>query len=229
MDERVVVVGGAGVDTIVWVPSLPVPVVDSVLVGPIERYVGHSGAGYALGLHALEVPTTLVDLLGDDDEARLIRDRCDAVGLDLRSQHSPLGTKRSVNLVAPDGTRVSFYDGRDPGQVVLETELIEPVMAEARLLHVTIHDWARPLMRRAVADGVEVSVDLQDWDGEREHHREFAVTADIVLMSAADLVDPEGTARWVRERGRARVGGRHQGRCGFGRARTRRAGSGSTP
>lgn len=228
MDVRVVVLGGAGVDTIVRVPSLPVPVVDSVLVGPIERYVGHSGAGYALGLHALEVPTTLVDLLGDDDEARLIRDRCDAVGLDLRSQHSALGTKRSVNLVAPDGARVSFYDGRDPGQVVLETDLIEPVMAEARLLHVTIHDWTRPLMRRAVADGVEVSVDLQDWDGEREHHREFAVTADIVLMSAANLVDPEGTARWVRERG-ARGWWSSPGAMRVRPCSTRRAGSGSTP
>lgn len=38
----VLVVGGVGVDTIVRVPALPVPMADAVLVGPI------SGAGWAL-------------------------------------------------------------------------------------------------------------------------------------------------------------------------------------
>lgn len=44
----VLVVCGVGVDTIVRVPALPVPMADAVLDGPIERYLGHNGAGWAL-------------------------------------------------------------------------------------------------------------------------------------------------------------------------------------
>ncbi len=202
---RVLVVGGVGVDTIVRVPSLPVPVVDALLVEPIERYLGHTGAGWAVTLQALGVPVTLVDLLGDDDEAAFVRRRLAADGIDLRVQHSPLGTKRSVNLVGPDGQRISFYDGRDPGEARLDPGVFAPALADATHLHVALHDWTRPLVRRAVADAVPLSTDLHSWDGVQEHHREFALAADLVTMSGAALADPRATAHWIRAEGRASV------------------------
>lgn len=202
---RVLVVGGAGVDTIVRVPALPPPAVDTLLVGPIERYLGHTGAGWALGLHTLGVPTVLLDVLGDDEEGAYVRRRLAADGLDLRVHHSPLGTRRSVNLVGPDGARSSFYDARDPGDLELDPALLDAALAGATHVHASIHDWVRPVLRRAVRDGLPVSTDLHSWDGEMEHHREFALAADVVTLSGAELADPESTARWIRSQGRARV------------------------
>ena len=71
----VLVVGGAGVDTIVRVPALPVPLADTVHVPPMHRHAGHSGSGWALGLHALGVRTHLLDLVGADLEAEVLRER----------------------------------------------------------------------------------------------------------------------------------------------------------
>lgn len=49
----IVVVGGSGVDTIVRVDTLPVPLADAVMVGPIEEWPGQTGGNVALGARAL--------------------------------------------------------------------------------------------------------------------------------------------------------------------------------
>ncbi|MEU3506034.1 carbohydrate kinase family protein, partial [Streptomyces hundungensis] len=56
----VLVVGGTGVDTVVRVDSLPVPLADSVQVGPIEEWPGHTGANVALGARALGLAVGLI-------------------------------------------------------------------------------------------------------------------------------------------------------------------------
>src|SRR5687768_15767519 len=70
----VLVLGGAGVDTVVSVPSLPLPFADSFLVPAIRTRAGQTGDGVALGLHALGLRTTHLDVLGDDPEGALVRD-----------------------------------------------------------------------------------------------------------------------------------------------------------
>ena len=52
-DLDVLVVGGTGVDHVVRVPLLPLPVRDSMSVPPIQSVVGHTGTGIALGCAAL--------------------------------------------------------------------------------------------------------------------------------------------------------------------------------
>ena len=47
-DLDILVVGGTGVDHIVRVPLLPLPVRDSLTVPPIQSVVGHTGTGVAL-------------------------------------------------------------------------------------------------------------------------------------------------------------------------------------
>ncbi|MEN3307276.1 MAG: acarbose 7IV-phosphotransferase, partial [Micromonosporaceae bacterium] len=57
LDDRtsvdVLVLGGAGVDTVAYVPELPLPFADSYQVPAIETRAGQTGDGVALGLHAL--------------------------------------------------------------------------------------------------------------------------------------------------------------------------------
>ena len=58
-DYDVLVLGGAGVDTIVYVPELPLPYADSYMVPAIEMRAGQTGDGVALGLAALGLRTGL--------------------------------------------------------------------------------------------------------------------------------------------------------------------------
>lgn len=202
----VLVLGGVGVDTIIRVPTLPAPLADTVHVRPMLRYAGHSGSGWALGLHALGVRTHLLDLVGDDLEATVVRERFADAHLPFTGVVVPEGTKRSVNLVADDGSRMSFHDGRGQRLHDNDSGCHRFLLAAARHVHVTINDWTRLAMREAVAADRTVSTDLNDWDGANPYHEEFAYAADLVFLSAVGVGDrlDEVVAR-IFERGRAGV------------------------
>ena len=202
----VFVVSGVGVDTIVRVPTLDLPRVDSMLVPPIQRYVGHSGNGVALGCQALGLRTAFVDMIGDDPEGALVRKSYREKGLEFGYTTHPAGTRRSVNLVDPEGRRMSFFDGRQPNDAVPEASLWRDGIARARHVHVSIMPWARHALADAIAAGTPTSTDLHDWDGTNPYHHDFAYGADVVFTSATALGDRvEDVLHDILARGRAKV------------------------
>jgi sugar/nucleoside kinase (ribokinase family) len=201
----ILVLGGVGVDTIVRVPTLAVPPGDSVAVPPVYDYVAHSGNGVALGFHALGLPTTFVDFLGDDPAGRLVRARYAEVGLDFVALPAPRGTPRSVNLVDDEGRRFSFYDGRHPAGTELPEEAWGPLVARASHVHVAAQHSARAFAA-ARARGITTSTDVHAWDGVGYWAVGLAYAADIVFLSAAAAPEKiDDIMRAIVERGRARV------------------------
>ncbi|SEH02321.1 Sugar or nucleoside kinase, ribokinase family [Nonomuraea solani] len=193
----VLVLGGAGVDTTVYVPELPLPYKDTYQVPPVVDRIGNTGAGVALGCHALGLGVTFADLIGDDPQGALIRSALRAV--DCRWGPAEAGTRRSVLLVGPDGRRTSFYDAKvTPGEL-LPAELYTDV--RPRHVHVSIMDFCRHVYPDL--EGVPISTDLHDWDGAGDYQKDFAYRSDLVFLSAAALGDPAATMRDILERGRA--------------------------
>ncbi|MFI9250146.1 PfkB family carbohydrate kinase [Streptomyces sp. NPDC053069] len=203
----VLVLGGAGVDTIIHVPELPLPYADSYMIDTgIRTRAGQTGDFVALGLAALGLRTHHLDLLGDDPEGDLVRALHREHGIGLTALPQPAGTKRAVNLVGPDGRRLSLYDTSRarPGDR-FPADLLRGLAGASRHVHVTITQPcgdALPVLRET---GLPLSTDLHDWDGENPYHEPFAHAADVVFLSAAALADPERTMRRIAERGRAEV------------------------
>ena len=202
----VLVLGGAGVDTIVYVPELPLPFADSHMVPAIETRAGQTGDFVALGAHALGLRVHHLDLVGEDHAGELVRALHRDRGIPLTDVPQPAGTKRAVNLVGPDGRRHSLYDStRARADDRLPPETVRALAARSRHAHVSITHpcaYALPDLRGA---GATVSTDLHDWDGTQAYHEAFAHEADVVFLSAAELADPEKTMRRIVERGRAQV------------------------
>ncbi|HEY4571117.1 MAG TPA: carbohydrate kinase family protein [Kribbella sp.] len=199
----VLVIGGVGVDTIVRVPSLPPADVDTVAVDPIQSYLGHTGHGVALGCHLLGLNSALVDVIGDDPEGARIRATYRELGLPLRFALHPSGTRRSVNLVAPDGRRLSLYDARHPTGLRVDPNLWRPLIPRAEHVHVSIMDFARDALGDAIAADRSISTDLHDWDGRNDYHKDFATASDIVFVSTSAL--PSDGIDWIFANGRAEV------------------------
>ncbi|GIF05789.1 carbohydrate kinase family protein [Actinoplanes siamensis] len=182
------VIGGTGIDTVVPVAGLPVLGADSARPrGPIEDHVSHTGACVALGLRALGESVQVIDTIGDDGPGRRVAAAFRDWEIPLRTAPAPAGTRRAVNLMSPDGRRLSLYDGRDVPGYRLPEELYRPLPAGVRHVHVTIMDWARHLLPSLRAAGVTVSTDLHDWDGRNPYHRDFALGADLVFVSGVNL------------------------------------------
>ena len=181
----VLVVGGTGVDTVVRVDALPVPYADSYLVPPVRDWVAHTGTTVALACHTLGLATRLIDFIGEDPQGEQVRAEFTRRGLDFGWLPNPAGTSRAVNLVGPDGRRLSFFDPRDPGRG-LPREFYAEDLARARHVHATITGYALPLLDEAPGS---TSTDLHDWDGANPYHRRFAERADLVFLSTAALGD----------------------------------------
>ena len=189
----VLVVGGTGIDTVVPVAGLPVLGADSARpTGPIRDHVSHTGTCVALALRALG---EVVDAIGDDDAGGRVSAAFARWGIPLRTAVAPGGTRRAVNLMSPDGRRLSIYDGRDTPGWRLPAAAWQPVGAEVRHAHVTIMDWARHLLPELRAAGIGISTDLHDWDGANPYHRDFALGADLVFVSGVQLA--AGAAEWI--------------------------------
>ncbi|MDX2936665.1 adenosine kinase [Streptomyces ipomoeae] len=201
----VLVLGGAGVDTIVYVPELPLPFADAHLVPAIETRAGQTGDFLAVATHTLGLRTHHLDLLGDDHEGDLVRTLHRDRGIPLTELPLPSGTRRAVNLVGPDGRRCSLYDssrGADGDE--LPTETVRALAAASHHVHVAISRPCAATLPILRETDVTISTDLHDWDGANPYHEPFAYTADLVFLSATALVDPEKTMRRIAERGRAR-------------------------
>lgn len=193
----VLVLGGAGVDTTVYVPELPLPYADTYAVPPVIDRIGNTGVGVALGCAALGLSVAFADLIGDDPQGALIRQAMR--GVDCAWGRAEAGTRRSVLLVGPDGRRTSLFDPKvTPGER-LAPELYTGV--RARHAHVSITDFGRHTYDDLA--GVPVSTDLHDWNGRDDYHKDFAYRSDLVFLSAAALAEPEATMRDIVERGRA--------------------------
>ncbi|WP_328907883.1 adenosine kinase [Streptomyces sp. NBC_00234] len=206
-ETDVLVLGGAGVDTIVYVPELPLPYADSYMVRPgIETRAGQTGDFVALGVSALGLRTHHFDMIGDDDAGDLVRALHRDRGIALTEVPLPGGTKRAVNLVGPDGRRLSLYDdSRSREEDRLPPATVRALAAASRHAHVSITypcAFALPELREA---GVTISTDLHNWDGVNAYHEPFAYGADLVFLSTTALTDTERTMRRIVERGRADV------------------------
>jgi len=206
-DIDVLVLGGAGVDTIVYVPQLPLPYADSYMIEQgIRTRAGQTGDFVALGIGALGLRVHHLDMLGDDPEGDLVRALHRDKGIALTAVPQPAGTKRAVNLVSPDGRRLSLYDAsRTLVEDRFPEDTLRALAAASRHVHVTITQPCAdtlPLLRET---GATVSTDLHDWDGENPYHEPFAYAADVVFLSTTALSDPERTMRRIADRGRAEV------------------------
>lgn len=200
----VLVVGGSGVDTIVRVDALPVPLADSVMVGPIEEWPGHTGGNVALGARALGLEVALLDCIGDDWTGAQVRERLAKGDVEFHPVVSAAGTRRAVNLVDATGRRMSFYDARDPEDLRMPQDFYLPRLRRARHVHLSIMNFTRFLYDDIEALGVPVSTDLHDWDGLADHQREFALRSDLVFFSAAVAGDrTPGLMREILREGRA--------------------------
>ncbi|MEY9876373.1 sugar/nucleoside kinase (ribokinase family) [Streptacidiphilus sp. MAP12-33] len=207
-DIDVLVLGGAGVDTIVHVPELPLPFADSCPIRPgIETRAGQTGDFLALGLHALGLRVHHLDLLGDDDAGALVRALHAERGIPLTAIPQPAGTKRAVNLVDPLGRRLSLYDETRsaPGDRLPE-DIVGKLAAASRHAHVSITHPCALALPTLRGHGLTISTDLHDWDGVNPYHEPFAHAADVVFLSATRLGDdPEPVMRRVVEHGRAGI------------------------
>ena len=200
------VVGGAGLDTLVFLDADRIELDRDSGFSRNVDVVGHMGAYCARGMAGLGRATGFLGSLGQDPAGEQVLRALRGAGATPFIFTDPAGTARSVNLVTRDGSRRAFYDGRGAMDLQVPAELARQALQGVGLAHFSLVNWSRSLLAPARAAGAVVSVDLQDADSHDDPYRaDYVAAADIVFVSAAHLSDPVATATGLMARGPAQV------------------------
>lgn len=192
MDLDVIVIGGIGIDTNVYLESGDVDFdVEANFTENLD-YVGQAGGYYARGFAQLGYNTGLIDFIGKDFSAELIRNRLKNDSIDFLEFTDPTSlTRRSVNFMYSDGRRKNFYDGKGHMEVQLDVNKCRSFMKKTKFSHFNLMNWSRELLPVAKELGHTISCDLQDvFTIDDEYRQDFIDFADILFFSSVNYKDP---------------------------------------
>src|ERR1051325_3673901 len=106
---EVFVAGPASWNLLVALDRLPEPRPHTAFASGHRAALGGTSAGKALNLAALGAAVTLRTVIGDDDAGRSITGAVTRAGVDLIAEVVPGASEQHLNLMSPDGGRVSIY------------------------------------------------------------------------------------------------------------------------
>jgi sugar/nucleoside kinase (ribokinase family) len=186
---RILVLGGVSYDTIVHVDRLPQPVSQNVFPRRVHETVGSTGAGKALNLQRLGFTVDLHSMLGDDVYGRWTRDYLTRAGIAYHTDPDPAGTERHLNLMDPEGERLTIWLETGTFEPTVDAGAVERLVAPADLVVLNINNYCRRFIPTIQAHGKPVWTDLHDYDGQDPYRQEFLDAAETVFMSSTALPD----------------------------------------
>ncbi len=195
MNEKrfdVVVVGGAGIDTNVYLYGSEVDFTVEANFTENLDCVGQAGGYAARGFAQFGKRTALIDSVGDDFQGRFICEELkkDTVNID-GVFIDPRGTRRSVNFMHGDGRRKNFYDGKGSMTFRPDVKVCRAVLKQTTLAHFSIINWTRYLLPLARELGLTISCDVQDVVSiDDPYRKEYVEFADVLFFSSVNYQDP---------------------------------------
>jgi sugar/nucleoside kinase (ribokinase family) len=195
----VAVLGGASWNQIVKVTDLPLNDVSTRFATGCFETVGGTGAGKALNLARLGLPTRLHALLGADEAGEHVRAALAEAGVEFVTWTDPRGTERHLNLMDDAGRRLSIYlEAGSPDPGVTAADLLA-VTDGASVVFVNLAAYTRRCLGPLTDRGVSLWIDLHDWDGDSDFHQDFIEHAQYLFLSDVRLDDALVRARHLAE------------------------------
>jgi acarbose 7IV-phosphotransferase len=182
--KKVLVIGGLSYNLMLYVDQFPQPEPQTVFSKGFHETVGSTGAGKALNLHRLEVKTTFHELIGEDVQGYAIRSYFEQEGLSFVYDNDSQGTKRHVNLMNAEGSRISIFASYGTFEPEINLSAMEKLIAESEFVVLNIINYCRHLIPVIKRHQKPVWCDIHDYDGQNSYHQDFINAADFLFMSS---------------------------------------------
>lgn len=192
MGPKVLVAGPVSWNHLVYVDRLPDARPQTIFARRHTHTVGGTSAGKAMNLAALGADVSLATVVGDDREAEVVVQRLTEAGVQLLASSGAGPTERHLNLMTPEGGRLSIYLDLPP-QVEPEPPLeaaLDTALSTCDVAVIDLSQHSRPLLARARAAGKQVWCDIHDYNGTDDFHQEFIAAADVLFLNDDGMADP---------------------------------------
>lgn len=186
----ILVLGGISYDTMIYLDELPDPVPATLFARGSHVTIGSTGAGKALALHRLGIPTTLHGYIGDDAAGISILEYVRRAGLPFVYESDPAGTERHLNLMDSQGGRISIYVNPSTFLPPVNPAALSPLIAGCDLVALNIINYCRAWIPAIHAAGKPIWCDLHDYDGQNPYHADFVDAADVLFLSGDKMPRP---------------------------------------
>jgi acarbose 7IV-phosphotransferase len=124
---------------------------------------------------------------GDDDAGRLALQALQAAGVRVLVMPDARGTERHTNLIADDGARLSIYTHYATFDAAVDVNAVLAELPHHDVVLLNIMNYARRLIAPIKAAGREMWIDVHDWNGSDDYHRDFIEAADVLFLSSDRL------------------------------------------
>ncbi|HZM68653.1 MAG TPA: carbohydrate kinase family protein [Nakamurella sp.] len=186
----VLVNGPASWNMLVDLDTLPAATPHMVIARAHRSGLGGTSAGKALNLARLGVPTTLRTVLGTDPDAAQIASALAHPRLTMIPDVVDGPSEHHLNLLSAAGERISIYLDLTLEPPALPGPLLGALQA-ADIAVIDLTTSSLPVLDAARAVGCEIWCDIHDYDGVADFHRPFIDAADVLIVSADRLNDPD--------------------------------------
>lgn len=185
----VLVIGGTTFDHIAYLNALPQGYPTTIHQCRFQETTGSTGTGKAVALHQLGVPVHLVSACGNDSWGAQIRNYLNEVNLSYDMFDDPAGTERHVNLMDPDGRRISIFITNSSDNIALPAGYLQLQLNKYDVIVLNIISYCRPWAAEVATIKKPVWTDLHDYDGSNTYHDPFIDAAQYIHLSSDNLKD----------------------------------------
>lgn len=185
----VLVLGGTTFDHIVYLNELPAGIPTTIHQCRIQETTGSTGTGKAVALHQLGVPVHLVSACGHDTWGKQIEAYLQSTGLSFHLLEDPQGTERHINLMDPEGKRISIFITNSSDNIALPEDNLQQQLKQYDIIVLNIISYCRPWAAEVAQCGKPVWTDLHDYDGSSTYHNPFIEAAHYIHLSSDNLSD----------------------------------------
>ncbi|MBN1259239.1 MAG: carbohydrate kinase family protein [Anaerolineae bacterium] len=199
--SRILVSGLINVETTLRVDGFPIhytPV--RYPFGGVHTTVSGVGYNVAKALTTLGDTVRFASLVGQDSQARLVREalRSEGVPGDFVLSHVK-ETAQSVILYDAAGRRMINVDLKDLQEQMYPPERFEAALRDVQLAALCNINFSRPFLHIARERGIPIATDVHTLSSlDDDYNRDFMAAADVLFMSDEFLpVAPEDWARQV--------------------------------
>ncbi|MBN2469605.1 MAG: carbohydrate kinase family protein [Anaerolineae bacterium] len=184
------VIAGANMETNVPVYGFPLQLGTAHYINNmILDEVGGVASNISIGLQKLQQQTQVVSVVGEDFMGTEVLWRLTEYGVITRYIRTDWDrSPRTVILVAPNGERQLLCDFGQASNYRYPEEMLRTALEGAgRWVYTSTHDWVRYAAYTAQKLGKYVVTDVHDVVDVDDYHRDFYLSANLILVSMARL------------------------------------------